>query len=115
MLDLLLELGGDLIEGIVDFFTDDGIKEVLETGLLISGAIVVTELTVESIQSELKKRQDLKRKGAIGVWVDEVEKREGGATVISATAFNAMKEQVAKIKMEGPSSSGIKKGDELIW
>lgn len=112
MLDLLLELGGDLIEGITDFFSGDSIAEVLGTGLLITGAIMVTELTVDTIQSELKRRQELKGKGVTQAIITDFV-RSNGYTEISLAALNAKNQQVGTVKMKARSSSGIKKGDKI--
>ena len=113
MLDLLLELGGDLIEGIADFFTSEGIAEVLGTGLLISGAIIVTELTVDSIQSELRQRQELKGKGVTQAIITDFFRNNDGYTEISLAALNAKNQQVGTVKMKARTSSGIKKGDKI--
>lgn len=112
MFDLLLELGGDLIEGIVDIFTGDGIAEVIGTSLLISGAIMVAELTVDSIQSELKRRQELKGKGVTQAIITDFV-RNNGYTEISLAALNAKNQQVGTVKMKARFSSGIKKGDKI--
>ena len=112
MLDWLLELGGDLIEGAIELFTSDGIAEVISTNLLIMGAIMVTELTVDSIQSELKRRQELKGKGVTQAIITDFV-RNNGYTEISLAALNAKNQQVGTVKMKARSSSGIKKGDKI--
>lgn len=121
MLEWLLEVAGDflgdLFENAADFVGDIvssvDISEVLSTGLLIAGAITVSNLTENAIRNELNKRHELKNKGVTSAVITDFIQNNGYAEVTLA-ALNASNQQVGTVKMKAKTSSGIKKGDKIV-
>lgn len=115
MLDLILEAleaifdwGGDAIDTAVDVASNVDLGDVL----LIGSAIYVTNITVRSIQDELRNRKELKVKGATKVIVEDFFKNNGH-TVVSLTALNDQNKRVGTLSMEGRSYSGLHKGQVI--
>lgn len=82
--------------------------------LLIGSAIYVANLTVSSIQDELRNRKELKEKGVTHVILKEIiENNEKNCTVLSLEALNAQNKSVGTFKMEGKSCSGLHKGQTI--
>lgn len=126
MLDILLELGGELIEWVGELFDggdavvsaiggSDMITsafEIVSSALLIQGAIYVASLTVDSIRSELNNRRELKAKGVLYVVVQDFI-YQNGYTETSLAALNAQNQQVGTLKMKTKGNSNIKKGQKI--
>lgn len=126
MLDLLFELGGDLIEWVGELFDGgDAVAgaiggsdliasavDIVSTALLIQGAIYVASLTVDSIRSELNNRRELKAKGVTNVVIQDFI-NQNGYTEISLAALNAQNQQVGTVKMKTKGNSTVKKGQKI--
>ena len=116
MLEWLLEVAGDFLEGLFEWGAETGVDligEVVSTGLLIAGAITVANLTESAIRNELNKRQELKNKGVTSAVITDFIQNNGYAEVTLA-ALNANNQQVGTVKMKAKSSSSIKKGDKIV-
>lgn len=119
MLDFLIELlgdlfeeGGEIIESVGDTVVDAVSNVDLSDILLISSAIYVANLTVSSIQDELRTRKELKAKGATHVIIKDFINKSG-YTEVSFAAMNAQGKQVGKFSMQGRSCSGLYKGQQI--
>lgn len=119
MLDFLIDLLGDLFESgseIVESFGETVVDTVsnvdLSDVLLIGGAIYVANLTVSSIQDELRNRKELKAKGATHVIIKDFINKSG-YTEVSFAAMNAQGKQVGKFSMQGRTCSGLRKGQQI--
>lgn len=115
MLDLIWEA----IQALFDFGEGaiENIEELangvdLSDALLIGSAIYVANLTVSSIQDELKNRKELKAKGATQAVIKDFL-TNNGYTEISLDAFNAQNKQVGTFSMKSRSCSGIYKGQRI--
>ena len=115
MLDFILEIlgeifdwGSDAIDTVVDVASNVDIGDVL----LIGSAIYVANLTVSSIQNELRNRQELKAKGATQVIIKDFINKSG-YTEVSFAALNAQNKQVGTFSMKGRSCSGLYKGQKI--
>lgn len=113
MLDDLL---GELLEwlGNIDWGGVVGTATTVAGGaLFVSGVISVASLTYDSIRSELRKREELKKKGAIEAVVTDFLASVDGYE-ITLDALNSMHKSVGQVKMSGKSvSSNIKKGTRI--
>lgn len=116
----MLDLLGDLIDWVGDLIGDidwGGVADTAATvaggALLISGVISVASLTYDSIRSELRKREELKKKGAVeAVVTDFLAKADGYE--ITLDALNSMQKSVGQVKMSGKNvSSNIRKGTRI--
>ena len=127
MLDLLFDLGSDLIDWVGDF-VDGGDAvggaavgtellsnafEDVSTALLIQGVIYVTSLTVDSIRSELSNRRELKGKGVKHVEVLKEFIDQSGYTVVSLAALNAQNQQVGTVNMRSKGYTDVHKGQRI--
>lgn len=127
MLDLLLDLGGELIDWVGDLFdggdaisgvVDGGAAvlsnafDVLSTVLLIQGVVYVASLTVDSIRSELCNRRELKSKGVTNVVIQDFI-NQNGYTEISLAALNAQNQQVGTVKMQSRGTVNVRKGQKI--
>lgn len=119
----MLDLLGDLIEGVIDFFSDGGGGEVigdviaggfsvLSDALLIGSVVYVASLTADSIRSELSNRRELKAKGVTNVVIQDFI-NQSGYTEISLAALNAQNQQVGTVKMKTSGYTNVKKGQKI--
>lgn len=119
----MLDLLGDLIEGVIDFFSDGGGGEVigdivaggfvvLSDALLIGSVVYVASLTVDSIRSELGNRRELKDKGVTNVVIQDFI-NQSGYTEISLAALNAQNKQVGTVKMNTKGYVDVHKGQKI--
>lgn len=120
MLDILLELGGELIEWIGDLIDGADIADAVGDAasfvgdaLLIGGAIYVASLTVDSIKSELRNRRELKEKGVTHVIILDFINQTNGYTEVSLAALNAQNQQVGTVKMQSKGSVNVYKGQRI--
>ncbi len=114
MIDWLWDIIVDFIQGFNPLppVPPDDIVEIISTGLLIYGAISVASLTVDTIQNELSRRQELKSKGVTSAVITEFI-MQNGHTEITLAALNAQNIQVGTVKMKAKSSCGIQKGIKI--
>lgn len=119
MLDFLIDLIGDLFSDGADLIGDaastvgDVVSNIdLSDVLLIGSAIYVANLTVSSIQDELRNRRELKAKGATQVIIKDFI-NNNGYTEVSFAALNAQNKQVGTFSMKGRSCSGLYKGQKI--
>lgn len=119
----MIELLGDLIEGVIDFFSDGGGGEVIgdiaagsldviSDALLIGSVVYVTSLTVDSIRSELGNRRELKAKGVTNVVIQDFI-NQSGYTEVSLAALNAQNKQVGTVKMKTKGYANVHKGQKI--
>ena len=115
MLDFLFDIigeifdwGSDAIDAVVDVASNVDLGDVL----LIGSAIYVANLTVSSIQDELRNRRELKAKGATQVIIKDFI-NNSGYTEVSFAALNAQNQQVGTFSMKGRSCSGLYKGQKI--
>ena len=121
MFDIIFDFLGDALESLFDFGGDvaDAVADVasnvdLGDVLLIGSTLYVANLTVNSIQEELRGREDLKSKGVTNVVIKEfLEKNDDDCTVLSLDAFDASGNKVGNISMKGKSCSGLYKGQRI--
>lgn len=115
MLDLILDAveaifgeGSDVMEAL------SGVADGVDIGdaLLIGSAIYVANLTVSSIQDELRNRRELKAKGATQVIIKDFI-NQNGYTEVSFAALNAQNKQIGTFSMKGRSCSGLHKGQRI--
>lgn len=112
----------DIIEGVsvwvVDMFDEVGLGDVAAVAvagasILVSSVISLTSLTYDSVRSELRKREELKKKGAVEAVVTEFLKKANGYE-ITLDALNSMHKSVGQVKMSGKSvSSNMRKGTRI--
>lgn len=115
IIDILREIfdwGGDAIEAVGDTVVDVASNVDLGDVLLIGSAIYVANLTVSSIQDELRNRRELKAKGATQVIIKDFI-NNNGYTEVSFAALNAQNKQVGTFSMKGRSCSGLHKGQQI--
>ncbi len=115
IIDILGELfdwGGDAIESVGETIVDVASNVDLGDVLIIGSAIYVANLTVSSIQDELRNRRELKAKGATQVIIKEFI-NNNGYTEVSFAALNAQNKQVGTFSMKGRSCSGLHKGQRI--
>ncbi len=119
MLDFLIELfrdlfegGSEIVESVGDAVSDVATNADLGDVLLIGSAIYVANLTVSTIQDELRTRKELKAKGATQVVIKEFIDKSG-YTEVSFAALNAQNKQVGTFSMQGRSYSGLYKGQKI--
>ncbi len=115
MIDFLLDIIGEIFDcgsNAIDTVVDVASNVDLGDVLLIGSAIYVANLTVSSIQDELRNRQELKTKGATQVIIKDFI-NNSGYTEVSFTALNAQNKQVGTFSMKGCSCSGLYKGQKI--
>lgn len=122
MFDLLVDMFDwlcDLFDGSGPIEIPENVNDVLDTTIdvgagayIISGVISLASLTYDSIRSELKKKEELKKKGAVAAVVTEFLAKADGYE-ITLDALNSMNESVDKVKMSGKTVSGIRKGTRI--
>lgn len=119
MIDFLIDLIGDLFSDGAEVIGDtvstvSDVVSNIELGdvLLIGSVIYVANLTVSSIQDELRNRRELKAKGATQVIIKDFLESHG-CTVVSMDAYNAQNKKVGVLSMECRSYSGLYKGQKV--
>jgi protoheme ferro-lyase len=119
MLDFLIELlddlineGDEIVNSVSEIIVDTVSNINLDDIVLISSAIYVANLTVSSIQDELRNRKELKAKGATNVIIKDFINKSG-YTEVSFVAMNAQGKQVGKFSMQGRTCSGLHKGQQI--
>lgn len=116
LLEVVFDFLGDLFDGaaesVGDIASSIDISDVISTGLLITAAITVVNLTESTVREELKNRQELKNKGVTSTVITDFI-QNNGYTEVSLAALNAKNQQVGTIKMRAKTSS-LKKGDKIV-
>lgn len=107
----------DTLERSLDSVTEgmECIADVISTTLLISGSIVVGELSVKTIQAELCNRKELKYCGVTQVLIQEFI-AQSSYTVVTLAALNAKRKQVGTVMMQAKKVSALKEKQLIkIW